>query len=404
MTLIIFIGCPILFKFSLGYFFSSAFAHLKISLLSYTILQLWDLTNIGFDAFLSIGCLHRGKPISSLSSTPIETLVTGLRSEKLFVKLTAFQELAYRATSPDIQLRIPIYHTSYRNGSIWPSILRECLIVVQATNNDVSDFLITLNKEISPQQTKRFLPVKPSADHLFGNNHVIRSQNDDSDSRLPGAPPSENRFEDAHSPPSHRIVLQENNIFRNKDSKQKLESLRFTESYKQSIFTSQPTILSLLNELWQWILKKVTDYFFTIDSNDKSKRKLSLLELYHISKIRESEKLCPVPVCYAECVISMMGLLVNSLDEDPKGSVVSSVGEVLKILERSIGSLGSFTEWELDENHNSESNDIISILYDLSINAFLEIVLKYNDSLNDVYLDEDVVKLTQWLLKLSQEI
>lgn len=106
---ITFIITPILFKFNFGTFTAGFFFHLKTTSLAFVILQIYDFTNIGFDAYLSIGCLHKGNPISSLSSTPIETLLTGLRSEKKIVKLTSFQELAYRATHPKTELRKPIY-------------------------------------------------------------------------------------------------------------------------------------------------------------------------------------------------------------------------------------------------------------------------------------------------------
>lgn len=103
-----------------------------------------------------------------------------------------------------------------------------------------------------------------------------------------------------------------------------------------------------------------------------------------------------------------MGLLINAIEEDPKGGVVSSVGEVLKCLERSVGALGRFADWHPEVNRKStdtdgESPDVISILYDLSVSAFLEIVLKYNVLLNDLYLDDDVVKLSKWVLSQCSE-
>ncbi|CDO92093.1 unnamed protein product [Kluyveromyces dobzhanskii CBS 2104] len=397
---ILFLTTPILLKLSFGHLGSGFLPHIKIACQSFLALQTWDFTNIAFDAFLSTGCLHKGKPISSLSPAPMETLVTGLKSERLFVKLTAFQELAYRATSPNVELRLPIYHNTYRHSSLWPAVLRECMIVVQETNYNVSDFLVSLKKELEPEPSKPSFPVNRSVEHLFGTNHTIRKQNDNEDSRLPGAPTVEQR----NSHTSHRIVLEDDNVFKNYNSQKNSNLPRFIDSYKQAIFTRQPTVLSVITDLWNWVQKKLTQYFFTVDTNDTSKKSLSLFELYHISKIRESEKLCPVPVCYAECVYSMMGFIANAVDEDPKGAVVSSVGEVLKILERSIGSLGSFTELELNGEEEHDLQDVISVLYDLCINAFLEIVLKYDTLLNDVYLDEDVVKLTQWVLRLSQNI
>ena len=75
-------------------------------ILSFWVMVNFQFINLAFDAHMSIGCLHKGKPISSLSKMPMETLLNGLSSKKAFTKLTAFQELCYRATSPDLSLSL----------------------------------------------------------------------------------------------------------------------------------------------------------------------------------------------------------------------------------------------------------------------------------------------------------
>lgn len=47
-----------------------------------------------------------------------------------------------------------------------------------------------------------------------------------------------------------------------------------------------------------------------------------------------------------------------------------------------------------------DTTDMISVLYQLSTSAFMEIVLEYNVALNDVYLDADVAKLANWFLEV----
>lgn len=421
LTAILFVVSPFCF-FTLTSRWSSGFAtHLKCSLLSLFIFQFWDFTNVCFNAYLSIGCLHKGKPISSLSSTPMETLVTGLNSKRLFTKLTAFQELSYRATSSDIQLRLPIYHTRYRNSFIWPSILRECLLVIQKTNTSVSNFL--KNLELKNETAKKYEAPIPGDlgsmdnDTLFGNKHTVTNG---FNTRLPGSPPSSSEM-------SHRITLQNNSVFiDNKLQPQTIQFSSLSHSYDSPILTNSTAVSTVITELSNKLKNFVKSFFFPSAAGTQKNcaQQLSFFELWNISKERQAEKLVPLPVCYAECTISLMGLLINSLEEDPKGGVVSSVGEVLKILERSVGALGGFAEWgnkvssshyrsntvtnydnvtTADTGYVEETPDLITILYDLSINAFLEVVLKYNELLNDVYLDEDVVKLSKWVLEMCNE-
>ncbi|AGO14107.1 AaceriAER307Wp [[Ashbya] aceris (nom. inval.)] len=371
-------------------------ACIQSAVLAFITYQLWDLTNIAFNAYLSIGCLHKGKPISSLSSTPMETLVTGLNSKRMFTKLTAFQELSYRATSPDVQMRLPIYHTRYGNSHIWTNILRECLVTIQESNNNIAEFLKSLEQSketFSSVKQMNFSPLSQD-DVLFGNQPALATAAH-AQAHLPG---SEQRFnkDPLHSDAGAGAAR----YFPGQPARQFIQP---AHSYNPPIFTQQPNMLHLVQDVANYLTKLLVSFFFPGQSTAYgSKRPLSFFELWTISKKRQAEKLIPLPSCYAECVIALMGMLINSLDEDPKGSVVSSVGEVLKIIERSVGSLGTFVEWELPSSSDA-GPDAISVLYDLSINVFLEIVLKYNELLNDVYLDDDVVKLSQWVLQTCNE-
>lgn len=370
----------------------------KCACLAFISFILWDVVNLAFNAYLSIGCLHKGKPISSLSSTPMETLISGLSSKKLFTKLTAFQELSYRATSPDMQLRLPIYHTRYRNVYIWPSILKECLTTIESVNSNVATFMKSL--ELQEESLRKPKPVKTDLldervdqDGLFGNDYVITTS---AQSRLPGSPPTSETL-------THRITLQNNNVFARGNNVQPSNPFQFSHVGNNPILTRQTTLTDVLSYCIQQLKETFYSFFFPIQDED-SASPLSMFELWRISKQKQAERLAPLPTCYAECIVSLMGLLIKALQEDPKGGVVSSVGEVLKILERSVGSLGGFAEWNDSlVSKDSTAPDVITILYDLSINAFLEVVLSYNELLNNVYLDDDVVKLSKWVLEICNE-
>lgn len=415
LTVAVTVISPFIFVSVHSYWFIGFIAHLKLMLLSFLVFFNLEFINVAFNAHMSIGCLHKGKPISSLSSTPMETLITGLTSKKLFTKLTAFQELSYRATSSDLSLRLPIYHTRYRNTHIWPVILRECLITIQETNESVTKYLKTLENSMKlqegPQHRTRDL-YGADNEELFGNQATINPTGFPSaQSRFPGSPPitSVNGV-------SHRITLKEGNVLlRRNPQKQGGQTFPYNgegyinalHSYDEPIITHDTTLLTLFNTIIGTLKRNLSLFFFpsAISSQDQYQQ-LSIIEAWCISKRRQAEKLVPLPVCHAECIVSLMGLLINAIEEDPKGGVVSSVGEVLKCLERSVGALGRFADWNPDINKKTsdgkerDAPDVVSILYDLSVSAFLEIVLKYNVLLNDLYLDDDVVKLSRWVLDI----
>lgn len=389
--------------------------YLKMMTLSFCIFFNIEFINISFNAHMSIGCLHKGKPISALSSTPMETLITGLNSTRLFTKLTAFQELSYRATSTDLSLRMPIYHTRYRNTHIWPVILRECLVTIQETNESVTSYLNALENSMKSQKNLNYQLRDMNSrekEELFGNEASVHlSRSPSSQNRFPGSPPI---LSSDQAP--HRINLKDDNVLLKRNVAKRGASfhspdnyIQVTHSYNEPIITHDTTLTSLFRSLVKSIKTNISLFFFpSAQPCQGQAQQLSIIDAWCISKRRQAEKLVPLPVCHAECIVSLMGLLINALEEDPKGGVVSSVGEVLKCLERSVGALGRFADWNPEmiikaNEHGKQkepSTDAVSILYDLSVSSFLEIVLKYNTLLNDLYLDEDVVKLSKWVLDM----
>lgn len=416
MTLSLTFISPFIFSFTVSSWWIGVVGILQLMLLSFCVFMNLEFINIAFNANMSIGCLHKGKPISSLSSTPIETLVTGLSSNKPFTKFTAFQELSYRATSSDSSLRLPIYHTRYRNTHIWPVILRECLVTVQATNESVTKYLNSLESHMKLQDGTGKLDrvfYKNENEELFGNQVSEEPAGfSSSQARFPGSPP-------VTTPESYnrRITLKDDNVLlkRNFPRNEKRQfpfgttsSLGATHTYDEPIITQETTFLRITGTLLRTVRNYINLFFFpSAISAQENQSQVSIIEAWCISKRRQAEKLVPQPVCHAECIISLMGLLINAIEEDPKGGVVSSVGEVLKCLERSVGALGRFADWspeskQMTSEEDRNAPDVISILYDLSVSAFLEIVLKYNVLLDELFLDEDVVKLSRWVLDMCQ--
>lgn len=111
------------------------------------LFAIWEFVHLAFNAYLSLGPLHKGKLISLLSLRPIETLVDGLRSRNSFTKLTAFQELSMRS---QMEIKDNLVENIYRNPiynnkSNWSNILKESLKVIKNTNNKVYEYNMKLN-------------------------------------------------------------------------------------------------------------------------------------------------------------------------------------------------------------------------------------------------------------------
>ncbi|KAL3235062.1 Nucleoporin NDC1 [Nakaseomyces bracarensis] len=405
----------ILHPFILGPLFSTWFiglrAMVKFFMISFITFMNFEFINLGFDSHMTIGCLHKGKPISSLSSTPIETLIDGLRSKKPFTKLTAFQELAYRATSLNASLRAPIYNSRYRNQALWNYILRDCIEVIEESNTNVMKFLESLenNNTKSIKKSKDNLQTNKKYDNtldaeLFGND--ISTTNISNDHRY-------NDFD-----VTRRISLKKANILiGDKNSKNKAQGnipnyfSNNNHKYDGSIITHVPSVVRFMKDVIIYVRQKINSVFFpsATVNNTQTKTFASLFDIFLLSKKRQADRLVPLAASHGSAIIALMGILIRAYTEDPKGSVVASVGEVLKHLERSVGTLGKFADWDPKnpwikalniKNTDETPCDAISVLNSLSISAFLEIVLKYNVLLNDVYLDDNVVKLSKWVLDM----
>ena len=406
--LLICVSSPFIFKLTIGIWSPGFKSQVQLLVLSlFTVLNL-DFINASFNAHLIIGCLHKGKPLSTLSLYPVETLISGLHSSKYFTKLTAFQELSYRATSSDSSLREPIYQARFKNVNIWPSILKECTLVIEENNKSIKIYIQTLKNTTEPSLRDHInnlanfqTQLEVKNEKIFGKELSISRSGIHNNTAIDSLDASNI---------SNMINLQDGNILLNRKSKinQNISLnpnryLKSTHSFDEPIITHKTKLMIAIQKMIPIIRTFLKKHFLFSENSQNEIQQLSILDGISISKIRISERLVPVPAIQAYCIISLMGLFLNGLDEDPKGSIVSSVGDVLKDLERSVATLGKYADWKplpQVEDRKPVQLDNISRLYELSICVFLEIVLKYNVLLNDVYLDDNVVILSKWVLDI----
>lgn len=465
--LLTFVIAPILMRLLVGKWFSSNWSvYWNLTLLSFSSLLNFEFINLSFNAHMCIGCLHKRKPISTLSQTPIETLINGLASGKPMTKLTAFQELSYRAASSDVALRAPIYKNSASGVNMWPGILRECLAVIKESNDSVNNYLYRVSNILRHPQgrnsknqrvvspVKRGKELETRDDVLFGTT-ITNTTGNDTDSyygsrqtgRTSGnyydvydgdryTGPEDNRRQNTITVKEEDVLLPGSKTARRKNSKndngrtrygfssRPVEPLSYTDSkrsYNDSVIVDDTKLTLFIKSVMNTVKYKIFSFIFpnyldatsvSVPFSSSSKQpeqeqQLTILDLWCFSKARQAERLVPLSLCHAECVIALTEMLVKALDESPNSGVVASVGEVLKYLERSVAILGKYSEWEYEyggngvkkQENGDERSDAISILYQLSAEAFLEIVAKYNVLLDDIHLDDDVVRLSKWFLE-----
>ncbi|CAI4035449.1 hypothetical protein SMKI_13G0970 [Saccharomyces mikatae IFO 1815] len=426
-------------------FTSGVVASANLLIISYIIFITFEFINIAFDAHMSIGCLHKGKLISNLSSTPMETLLSGLSSDKPFTKLTAYQELAYRATSLDPSLRAPIYHSKFRSssGNTWSLILKECLTTIQSNNETVVQYLRSI-QDLGNFTAARHQKKMDNLDYMYENGKLTNANEKLFGNRPSMMTPSKYNDSSDESPNKLRVVT-DDSVLLNRGNKKRHSSSYLhndldeaRQTFNGSIFTHETTFMTAVRLMFKKMKNSVMSFIFPsyaerksfneddnyrVLPNSSNRAQISIIDIWSISKKKQAEKLVPLPICHASSVIALTGLLIRSRTEDSKGGIIASVGDILKTLERSICALGEFADWDpesmaytafqtqrtaqdrvqydsKDENSIKDTTDMISVLYQLSTSAFMEIVLEYNVALNDVYLDADVAKLANWFLEV----
>lgn len=329
---------------------------LQISIYNFILLTLWELFDSAFNAFLSIGCLHKGHTLSELSPDPYSTLLSGLKSDKPFTKLTAFQELAFISNSSDPKRRIEIYNKNNKREFLWGEILKECGKVINENNLKITQVLIEYSKIEQP----------PS---LASNTTEPDLKNDRSDEILFG---KEYKYEKFNSKDQFKL----NDYNRNR-----------TELVRNETINKIITELNNAQNLVKYYYYNFIKSGFGVPFRKTLKR--------------ETESICPVPGIIGNAIISIAFFATNSFDEDKRGGVPSTISDILELLEKSVSTCGFFLQ-NLPSFLNEISDDnLISVIHELSMNGFFEVVLKYNEVLNDILLPRDVQKLVDWTLETA---
>ncbi|KAK6202589.1 nuclear envelope protein [Scheffersomyces amazonensis] len=402
---------------------------ISISYLSYHIIFGWELLNHIFNVYATIGCIDGKKLISTYSSDPVNTLLTGLRNvepEYQLSRLTAFQELAYISSSNDpeaLKLRIAIYNARSRRGYIWPAILEECSLVIKETTARInyrspSDLKVLKQHQLTlKEELRKSSGYSKSGDDsdIFGNSIFVSSNpptnlNSKTSVKEYIQPQTSKSSSSSSSSSSFEASILGSNLYKILESQViiPLKSIFNSFLIEDSSSTKKNPLISNVK---QFIEKA------SIIINEYNQKFLSTYvgALFRITLKRDTESRVINAVNFGNAIISISNLLIHSIEDDKNGSITNShICEILNLLEKPIRASNNyieflpasiyFSEYEkslIKENKKIINNNLIGILHDLTMNEFFQICVKFNYKLNDLVLNARTYKLAKWVIDVA---
>lgn len=370
-------------------FFFSFKAYLMLCFETIIMFFLWEVSNYVFFIYSTIGCLDGKKLISTYSSDPINTLISGLQDSKKFnelCKATAFQELMFISTSNDkerTKYRMSIYNARSKKGFLFHTILTECFLVIKETNERLN---FRSSSDLNALSQNRFLFKKTSNDA----SKVNYESNFNSYKNLKQDINIENNGIDIHDSSF--------NFFESKILKHLFFFLKQNFNYRM--------LYKIRNKLkWLVFIDKKKNMFFFYH------KFLDLLSsfmffFFKISLDTDTKSRVLNVVNYGNAIISISHLILNSFEEDIKMNIKNNeISSVLNILEKTICITSNYIDFPPESVYNSDSEKkgkmikkhLVVELHDMAINQFFQLCIKFNFKLNDLILDEKTYKLAKWI-------
>lgn len=379
----------------------------KIVFYSWVTFLSLDILNELFNAYASVGCLVVNKPISHHSTTPVQTLLSGMKDyDNPLVRLTAYQELTYLSTSKDFKDRSIFYR-----GDNWTFILSEYyFVLINAAKAARSDLKITKKSDSLHQIKVQNLKKQTS---LFGNLNSYKNDLDfDFDFEIKDLTNSNGRSQGDKDHDTTIVKGDNEDIFTKPQLNEKISIL---ESKYDSLVTLGYDLVNRILEKIEFLLSK----YFESDTNKNNSNKendsikLQLNVLFNdLSKLtrhlifgtieEQSNKRIPNKSIVGFSIISLTEILINSKIEDKNKIVTSTLTECLTLLTKVYKGTSEFLNnppSEIDSNNECS----IKIINDLAIGSFFKLVIYYNNSLNDLLLAPEVFKLAQWCTDMALE-
>lgn len=340
-----------------------------------------------YNAYATVGCLVVDKPISSYSETPFLTLVNGLNDlEHPLARVTAFQELLFMATTPNIKTR----EVLYRSGN-WAVILDILVFILSNTAKSARSDLpkSVLNRDEKSKDVANQVSI-------FGNLSAYKNTFDNDDFNF-----KKDLIDDGDITVVKRGV-DPSDLF------QKKTILEVNKPNGNGAISDKVTKLinameNKLNDLVLEYQKKLVDLIKNGSASNHVKIINSLLisihSLFYGNAKYQAQKRLQNKYIVELSVEALAEIMIHCKGEEQRDVVFLTLTESLILLAKVYKGTSQF----IKNYPNSEDNDI-SELNQLTIKNFYKLVVFYNSSLNDLILPPEVFKLAKWCTDLAVEM
>lgn len=350
------LGYPQNSPFSLGILWKSFYS-------MFITFFLWEFANNAFSIYMTLGPVHRGRLISEKSPDPNGTLVTGLKHAKPYTKLAAFQELLFIALNEQSR-RIAIFATDVSSPpSMWTQVKQECLQVIEQT-------CVSLGKpkpkavEAKPEeQAQTNSPVTKLT--LKHNVNIFGGPK-------PGTKPP--------TAPGQKLI----------------GALQDTQGIQ-----SERT-LSFFHKLKAKLLEYIKEHGIFVDEILLSPVGYPLRHTVE----RKASEILPIPALVDRAVLALTTLIVASHDDDQFGQVQRDIPAVMEAADDLIRALEEFitnppvswTDVAVRKGYEQPRLARMREVLQAAESGFVNIVIKFGETLEHLSLSERVVKRIQLVI------
>ncbi|KAM9903840.1 hypothetical protein OXX79_003105 [Metschnikowia pulcherrima] len=371
---------------------------------SFVLFLGWEFVGHAYNVYATIGCLDGKTALSARSADPVATLLTGLRAvdpKQQIVRTTAFQELAYIASSNDqhsVKTRNAIFNSAPHSAHMWAAILDECSLVIRTTSSRINyrsgaDMHALRNTDLILEKDASFSQKEPV---IFGNSHDTTS-NDTTEFAVSAT----------SSPLRKTGAFADFGISGGKLSKfEKLVAPLWTslKLYAEQLYgpPTQRQKQSIHEKTTAWRSQVVCAYKQFLASN--------VGVVFRPTLKRDAESRVQNPALYGNAVLALAGLVMRAVEEDRKNTVTNAhISEVMNLLERPIRSCANYTDVvpasvfvsAAEKGDPRVNQHLVAELHDLTMTEFFELCVKYNYKLNDLSLSSRAFKLAKWVTDAS---
>lgn len=387
----------------------------NVSFISFFVYCAWEFVNHVYAIYSTIGCLDGSKTISSYSPDPVETLLSGLRDlapEQQLSRLSAFQELAYLASTTDAQgvkIRNSIFNSHSKGGFIWTAILDECSLVIKDVTSRINyrskadmDALKAVLDSLKAAEAPLGFQVDKEDKLIFGNSVECAGNGKPNAFDISATSSPLKKYD---NPTSKKKSLPVLSVLSKFFLQQNADNV--VVSFLRSQFSA---LVNPESSAYPSIRLKINLLSKTLNTYHEKFLASSVGVFFRVTVKRDAESRVLDPVNYGNAVIALAGLPSHAIEENRKNTITDNhISEVFNLLERPIRACSNYTDIlpaSVYRPHNvlvdeQPKQHLIALLHDLTMNEFFLLCYKYNYKLNDLLLSSRAFKLAKWVVDAS---